>query len=365
MRPLRYVALGDSLTEGVGDPMGNGWRGWAALLAGGLSEPSAEFTNLAVSGAQTRDVLETQLPAALELRPDVASVLVGVNDTLRSTFDIEKIAQRLDKVYESFTRQGTAVLTACLPDPGTMLGLPGVLGNPLARRQRAVNTVVHTLSERYGAVHLHAVDDPWIMDRAMWSSDRLHPGERGHRQIALRFHAMLRHRGIGTETAPAAEPEFPPPTRSASLLWLATAGTAWVIRRCNDLLPQLLRLAAVEMRHRARGTSDRLDVRAALSVSRALAALSVPGPVGLSEQRLVPGPVGLSKQRLVPEPMGLPEQWLVTEPMGPPEHLPLPEGLNVSDPRLVPEHRPVPEGLTVPVPGQRSVPAPQPAPEAA
>lgn len=353
MRPLRYVALGDSLTEGVGDPMGNGWRGWAALLAGGLSEPSAEFTNLAVSGAQTRDVLETQLPAALELRPDVASVLVGVNDTLRSTFDIEKIAQRLDKVYESFTRQGTAVLTACLPDPGTMLGLPGVLGNPLARRQRAVNTVVHTLSERYGAVHLHAVDDPWIMDRAMWSSDRLHPGERGHRQIALRFHAMLRHRGIGTETAPAAEPEFPPPTRSASLLWLATAGTAWVIRRCNDLLPQLVRLAAVEMRHRARGTSDRLDVRAALSVSRALAALSVPGPVGLSEQRLVP------------EPMGLPEQWLVTEPMGPPEHLPLPEGLNVSDPRLVPEHRPVPEGLTVPVPGQRSVPAPQPAPEAA
>ncbi|RSN85014.1 lipolytic enzyme [Streptomyces sp. WAC 05379] len=365
MRPLRYVALGDSLTEGVGDPAGNGWRGWAALLAGGLSEPSAEFTNLAVSGAQTRDVLETQLPAALELRPDVASVLVGVNDTLRSTFDIEKIAQRLDKVYESFTRQGTAVLTACLPDPGTMLGLPGVLGNPLARRQRAVNTVVHTLSERYGAVHLHAVDDPWIMDRAMWSSDRLHPGERGHRQIALRFHAMLRHRGIGTEAAPAAEPEFPPPTKSASLLWLATAGTAWVIRRCNDLLPQLVRLAAVEMRHRARGTSDRLDVRAALSVSRALAALSAPGPMALAEQRLVAEPMGLAEQRLVTEPMGLPEQRLVTEPMGLPEHLPLPEGLSVSDPRLVPEHRPLPDGLTVPVPGQRSVPEPQPAPEAA
>jgi lysophospholipase L1-like esterase len=198
MRPLRYVALGDSLTEGVGDPVGNGWRGWAALLAGGLCEPSAEFTNLAVSGAQTRDVLETQLPAALALRPQVASVVVGVNDTLRSTYDIEKIAERLDRVYASFARQGTAVLTACLPDPGTMLGLPGVLGNPLARRQRAVNTVVHTLSERYGAVHLHAVDDDWISDGSMWSSDRLHPGERGHRQLALRFHAMLAKRGIAT-----------------------------------------------------------------------------------------------------------------------------------------------------------------------
>lgn len=331
MRPLRYVALGDSLTEGVGDPVGNAWRGWAALLAGGLSEPTAEFTNLAVSGAQTRDVLEKQLPPALSLRPDVASVLVGVNDTLRATFDIEKIAERLDKVYAAFTRQGTAVLTACLPDPGTMLGLPGVLGNPLARRQRAVNTVVHTLSERYGALHLHAVDDAWIMERAMWSSDRLHPGERGHRQIALRFHAMLAHRGLATQTGPSPEPEFPPPTRSASLLWLATAGTAWMIRRCNDLLPQLIRLAAVEMRHRAKGTSDRLDLRAAQSVSRALAVLSMPDGMALA------GQPSLAEPRLVPD------------RRSGHEHMSLPEGLSVP----------------VPVPGQRSVQEPQPAPKAA
>jgi lysophospholipase L1-like esterase len=370
MRPLRYVALGDSLTEGVGDPVANGWRGWAALLAGGLSEPAAEFTNLAVSGAQTRDVLETQLPAALALRPDVASVLVGVNDTLRSTFDIEKIAERLDRVYASFARQGTAVLTACLPDPGTMLGLPGILGNPLARRQRAVNTVVHTLSERYGAVHLHAVDDAWIMDRAMWSSDRLHPGERGHRQIALRFHAMLAHRGLATAPSPSPEPEFPPPTKSASVLWLATAGTAWVIRRCNDLLPQLVRLAAVEMRHRAKGTSDRLDLRAAQSVSRALASLSVPESMGLPERRSVTEAMAVPERRSA-EAMALAEHRWLPEAMALPEHRSVLEGPTVSERRLVPDHRPVPEhlslpdGRSVPVPGQRSVPEPKPAPEAA
>lgn len=330
MRPLRYVALGDSLTEGVGDPVGDGWRGWAALLAAGLSEPSAEFTNLAVSGAQTRDVLETQLPAALALRPQIASVVVGVNDTLRGTYDIEKIADRLDRVYASFARQGTAVLTACLPDPGTMLGLPGVLGHPLARRQRAVNTVVHTLSERYGAVHLHAVDD-WIGDRAMWSSDRLHPGERGHRQLALRFHAMLAKRGIATGAAPSAEPEFPPPTRSASLLWLATAGTAWVIRRCHDLLPQLLWLAVTEMRHRAKGTCGRLDLRAAQSVSVALASLSTP----VSEQRPVPEPRSVIErpglERPVPQPRSVSGQW------------PLPEGLSMPGPRSGAGQRPAPE----------------------
>ncbi|MGW3108601.1 SGNH/GDSL hydrolase family protein [Streptomyces sp. NPDC001100] len=278
MRTVRFVALGDSLTEGVGDPVGEAWRGWAALLADGLAgqpEDTVEFTNLAVSGAQSRDVLERQTPAGLALNPDVVSVVIGVNDTLRCTFDIQALAARLDKVYAAFTAQGAVLLTACLPDPGAMLGLPGALARPLARRQRAVNTVVHALSERYGAVHLHAAEGEWIMDRAIWSADRLHPGERGHRQLALRFHALLAEEGVATGVAPSPEPEFPAPTKSASLWWLATAGTGWVARRCTDLLPQLLGLAADEMRHRARGTSARLDLSASHAVSAALAALSV------------------------------------------------------------------------------------------
>ncbi|MET7740154.1 SGNH/GDSL hydrolase family protein [Streptomyces sp. NPDC005385] len=277
MRPLRFVALGDSLTEGVGDPVGGLWRGWAALLARGLAPVDAgvEFTNLALSGAQSRDVLERQTPEALALRPDVVSVVIGVNDTLRCTFDIHSVAERLDTVYAAFRARDTLVMTACLPDPGSMLGLPGALARPLARRQRAVNTVVHALSQRHGALHLHAAEEEWLTDRAMWSADRLHPGERGHRQLALRFHALLAARGIATGAAPAAEPEFAAPTRSASLWWLATAGTGWVARRCTDLLPQLLTLAASEVRHRARGTSSRLDLSAAHAVSAALAALSV------------------------------------------------------------------------------------------
>jgi len=278
MRPLRFVALGDSLTEGVGDPVGEeGWRGWAALLAAGLAPPDApvEFVNFAVSGAQTRDVLERQTPAALAERPDLASVVIGVNDTLRCTFDIRAVAERLDEVYGAFTGQGAVLLTACLPDPGAMLGLPGALARPLARRQRAVNAVVHALSERYGAVHLHAAAGDWVADRGMWSADRLHPGERGHRQLALHFHALLVEAGLATGPVPGAEPEFPEPSRSASLWWLATAGTGWVARRCTDLLPQLLTLAASEVRHRARGTGVRLDLAASRAVASALAGLAV------------------------------------------------------------------------------------------
>ncbi|MFD5080205.1 SGNH/GDSL hydrolase family protein [Streptomyces sp. NPDC058371] len=284
MRALRFVALGDSLTQGVGDPVGEGWRGWAALLAGGLApvdapvdaavDAAVEFTNLAASGAQTRDVLERQTPAGLALRPDIVSVVIGVNDTLRCTFDIHAVAERLDTVYSAFRAQDAVLITACLPDPGATLGLPGALARPLARRQRAVNAVVHALSERHGAVHLHASEGEWLTDRAMWSADRLHPGERGHRQLAVRFHAVLTEAGLANGPAPSAEPEFPAPTRSAGLWWLATAGTGWVARRCTDLLPQLLTLAADEVHHRARGTSARLDLRAAHAVASALASLS-------------------------------------------------------------------------------------------
>jgi hypothetical protein len=206
-------------------------------------------------------------------------VVVGVNDTLRCTFDIHAVAARLDTIYGAFRARGAVLLTACLPDPGTMLGLPGALARPPARRQRAVNAVVHALSERYGAVHLHAAEGGWTTERAMWSADRLHPSERGHRQLAVRFHQVLAERGVATGAACSAEPELPVPTKSASLWWLATAGTRWVVRRCTDLLSQLVTLAVEEMRHRARGASGRLDLRDAHAVSMALAALS------LQEQR--------------------------------------------------------------------------------
>ncbi|MEV8425168.1 SGNH/GDSL hydrolase family protein [Streptomyces niveus] len=294
-RPLRFAALGDSLTAGVGDRVDGGWRGWAVLLAealtpaGGDGDPAGRrpsgsaaapaFHNFATSGALTRDVRAVQTPAALAFAPDIASVVVGVNDTLRRSFDIASIARALDEVCAALTARGTVLLTACLPDPGVMLGLPAPLARPLARRQRAVNTLVHTLSARYGAVHLHAADPAWVADRSLWSADRLHPGERGHRMIAAQFHAMLTARGLTLGPPPPREPERPPPSRTEALLWLATAGAGWMVRRSTDLLPELLWLAGAEVRHLVRGTAARLDLRADLALTHALTALPPAAPL--------------------------------------------------------------------------------------
>ncbi len=165
-----FVALGDSITVGMGDPApGGGWRGWAALLAGTLPQP--EVHNLAQLGALAADVERVQLPAAAALRPDLASVVVGINDTLRGDFDPERTGASIDRTVAALRAAGAQVLTVRLPDPGQMFGLPGALARPLARRMRAVNAVVDEVARRHGTVHLDAARDPATYERRYWSVD--------------------------------------------------------------------------------------------------------------------------------------------------------------------------------------------------
>ena len=217
-RVTTFAALGDSITVGIGDPApvgphGATWRGWAALLAEGMPEP--RLHNLATAGAQAAEVERDQLPRALELRPDVASVIVGINDTLRAGFDPRRFARAAEHTVGALRSAGAEVLTMRLPDPGLMLGLPDALSRPLARRIHAVNAVIDDLAERFGTLVFDAAGDPETYDRRMWSVDRLHPSERGHRLIAGRFHDRLAAAGCRSAPArnravqPAADPPRP------------------------------------------------------------------------------------------------------------------------------------------------------------
>jgi hypothetical protein len=127
-----------------------------------------------------------------------------------------------------------------------MLGVPRALARPLARRMRAVNEAVDKVALRYGTVHLDAASDPATYERRNWSVDRLHPNERGHRLIAHRFHGLLAASGCPVGSGPDLEPSSPPPTRLAEFGWMATKGTAWLVRRSTDLVPALVALAVRE-----------------------------------------------------------------------------------------------------------------------
>jgi lysophospholipase L1-like esterase len=275
---VRFAVLGDSLSEGVGDPEPEGgWRGWGALLAAGITADAdgVDLLNAARSGARTGDVAGRQLTLALAHRPHIASVVVGGNDTLRGGFAIGQVAAELHAVLSALRAQGADVLTACLPDPGTVLGLPWPLARPLGRRMRALNDTVHALSAHHGALHLHAAARPWSTDPGALSADRLHPSEAGHRLLARDFHALLDAEGLATGPAPRLDPDRPPPGPGASVWWMATRGTKWVVSRCRDLLPDLLRLAAREYRHETRGTAPLLDLASHEATVRALEAIGL------------------------------------------------------------------------------------------
>jgi lysophospholipase L1-like esterase len=241
----RIVTLGDSITLGMGDPdPSGGWRGWAQHLAAGLPDP--ELHNLAILGAQAKHVERDQLPAALELRPDVASVVVGINDTLRAGFDPVGTGQAAARTVAALQAGGATVLTMRLPDPARMFGLPAGLARPLSRRMHAVNTELDKVAARYGTLHWDAARDPETYERRNWSVDRLHPNERGHRLIACRLWDSLAAAGYAVGVRPDPEPADPGPTRRDDFWWMATKGTKWFLRRSVDLIPYLLFMAVRE-----------------------------------------------------------------------------------------------------------------------
>lgn len=104
----RYVAIGDSFTEGVGDELGDGQvRGWADLVAFGLASASTvptTYANLAIRGKLLGPIAADQLEPALALGPDLLSICGGGNDLMRPKVEISYIVgllmQAVDRARE-------------------------------------------------------------------------------------------------------------------------------------------------------------------------------------------------------------------------------------------------------------------------
>src|SRR4051794_30254963 len=195
----RFVALGDSTTEGLRDPYpgGRGYRGWADRLAERLreSEPELRYANLAVRGKVARQVREEQLAPALALEPDLVSLLTGLNDMLNRSVDVAAVAEEIDAMIAAARGAGADVLAFTLPNP--------VRVNPLARaaasRVARLNAAIRAIAERRGA-HLVELDvHPVAGDPRLWHEDRLHANPEGHRRIAAAAAHVLGLPDVGTD----------------------------------------------------------------------------------------------------------------------------------------------------------------------
>ena len=188
----RYVAIGDSTSEGLDDPDGQGgYRGWANRLAERIAKQQGSllYANLAVRGRVTRQIREEQLAPALAMKPDLSTVVAGTNDALRRKFDAATFSADLGAMQSALIQQGATVLTFTLPDLAPVMPFAKVLG----KRVFELNDAIRASCARTGAILCDLAAYPVASDPRLWSDDRLHANSIGHARIAdaLAYHLGL------------------------------------------------------------------------------------------------------------------------------------------------------------------------------
>jgi lysophospholipase L1-like esterase len=227
-----YVALGDSFTEGVGDPdptRPNGVRGWAdrvAELLGSVDE-NFRYANLAIRGRKLQQVLDEQLEPTLAVRPALVTLYAGGNDILRPSVDVDAILAPYADAVGRLRAAGTEVLLFT----GFDLGQAPVLGR-LRGRVAVYNEIVREIADTHGA----GIVDFWRMrehrDWRLWDVDRIHMSVLGHRHMAVAVLDVLGvPHDVRLDPLAAEIPLSRAEQRRADLAWARTYAGPWVQRR--------------------------------------------------------------------------------------------------------------------------------------
>jgi lysophospholipase L1-like esterase len=228
----RYVAIGDSFTEGIGDPEPDspgGHRGWADRVAEVLSAKTDDFAyaNLAVRGKLMQQILDEQVVPALQLHPDLISISAGGNDVIRPGTDPDEIAAKL----ESAIRQLSADNATIVMFTGVDVGFSNVFRS-IRGKVAIYNENIRAIAARHDCI----VADQWglteIQDQRMWAPDRLHLAPLGHHTVARMVLAAL---NVPNDLEPLKPEPLPQRSwrqlRAEDLSWARAYLVPWVIRR--------------------------------------------------------------------------------------------------------------------------------------
>jgi lysophospholipase L1-like esterase len=228
----RYVAIGDSFTEGIGDPeprSPGGHRGWADRVAEVLGSQTDDFAyaNLAVRGKLIKQILDEQVEPALALHPDLVTISAGGNDVIRPGTDPDRIAALFDAAVSRLCSDGATVVVFTGVDVGFSSVFRGIRG-----KVAIYNENVRAIAARYDCI----VADQWslseIQDARMWAPDRLHLAPLGHHTVARMVLAAL---NVENDLQPLVPEPLPVRTwrraRAEDLSWAREYLVPWVIRR--------------------------------------------------------------------------------------------------------------------------------------
>ena len=185
-----YVALGDSFTAGV-EPGQPRWPDELARQLGG------RYVNLAEVGATSEHVEQDQLERALELQPDVVTLVCGANDVLFNTRpDPDAYAARLSRMFARLRRElpQAQIVTATYPEIGRFLALRPRTRARVEEGMALFNAAVRRVARRHDVVLMESFDHPAANIRETYADDGFHPSAEGHRQAAREFMRAIRKR---------------------------------------------------------------------------------------------------------------------------------------------------------------------------
>lgn len=228
----RFVAVGDSFTEGIGDPdltTPGVHRGWADRVAEVLSQDVDDFAyaNLAVRGKLISQIVEEQIDPAVALRPDLISICAGGNDVIRPGTDPDAIASQLEDAVARLSSTGAAVIVFT----GIDTAFTPVF-RPFRGKVAIYNENVRAIADRHDCI----VADQWalkvVQDPRFFDEDRLHFNALGHHEIAR---MVLRALNVPNDL----ESMQPEPlalrtwrvARGEDLEWAREHFVPWVLRR--------------------------------------------------------------------------------------------------------------------------------------
>ncbi|HEX8155694.1 MAG TPA: SGNH/GDSL hydrolase family protein [Thermoanaerobaculia bacterium] len=235
-RYQRYVAIGDSTSEGMDDPDGRGgYRGWADRLAEKVNAAQGGgllYANLAIRGRTTRHIREEQLERAVAMRPDLATLSAGMNDLLRATFDAKPIRTDIETMLRALVGDGVPVMIFTLPDMSRVMPLARLF----SKRTLALNDAIREACANTGARVLDLAAYEVGTDPRVWSDDRLHANSLGHARIADALAYTLGLPNSGT-TWRDSLPGRPPHTfftmTHAELAWARNHFLPWLWRHAQ------------------------------------------------------------------------------------------------------------------------------------
>ncbi|MEY4444177.1 MAG: hypothetical protein RL301_256 [Actinomycetota bacterium] len=233
----RLIVVGDSISEGIADEKIDGqYRGWADRVADVIASQNPEFkyANLAVRGKLLPQVVEHQVPVALNLigPNSVLSFHAGANDVIRPNYRPEITLPAYAKAVRDLANAGAQLMLFTVLEETNRQGRIQTIWR---ERFSVFNQQVREIGKEVGAVVIDGNYNEAFKDVRYLDRDRLHLNAKGHwllaqgvlEQLNLPFDPSYK------DPLPPMKPKPKVVQGIAFTAWTITFAIPWIIRRAR------------------------------------------------------------------------------------------------------------------------------------